>query len=118
MKKKVIFNKAVGYFSFTDTGNVFCDGDACVIAGSKKAMLKYIKKMAPKNKERDIIKKTTFSEIIKGLEAGAAYAFDEESCRLFLPLAKQHGIADLPDRKEFFSEPSPTGLHFMQIQIC
>ena len=111
-------DKAIGYFSYTSTGNVLCDGHACVIAGSKKLMLKYLKKMAPENKERDIIKKTRFSEIMKGLQAGAAYAFDEESCKLFLPLARQHGIADLPDRKEFFSQPSPTELHFMTIQIC
>jgi len=38
------------------------------------------------------IKKTRFGEIVRGLQLGGAYAFDEESYSRFYPLAKQEGL--------------------------
>lgn len=110
--------KIIGYFSYTKGGNVFCDGDACVISSSKEVMRFYIKEMLPDSREQDIIKKTKFGEIMNGLTRGGAYAFDKASYRKFLPLAKKCGMKDLPVADEFFSERSPTGLRFIRIQLA
>jgi hypothetical protein len=110
--------KVIGYFSYTKEGNVFCDGDACVISGSKETMRFYLKEMLPDSKEQDIIKKTKFGEIMNGLNRGGAYAFDKASYSKFLPLAKKCGMSDLPVANEFFSKGSPTGLHFIRIQLA
>ncbi len=59
--------------------------------------------------------KTRFGEILKGLELGAAYAFDEEAYNRFHPLAKKAG---LPMTPQDFSGPSPTGMHFVRIQLA
>jgi hypothetical protein len=52
------------------------------------------------------IRKTRFGEIMRGLSLGAAYAFDEESYRRFLPLGRAAGLAlaaaDFSRRKERF----------------
>ena len=109
--------KVIGYFSYNISGNVFCDGDACVIAGSEASMKSYMKAMLPKISKKDKIKKTTFGEIATGLKKGAAYAIDKEAYERFLPLAKLNKINDLPEAEEFFSEQSETGIHFIRIQI-
>jgi hypothetical protein len=70
-------SRVIGYFSHT-VGNVFCDGDACIIASSEKRMRIYLQKM-PSAHRQDVIKKTRFVEIVEGLRRGGAYAFDEES---------------------------------------
>ena len=117
MVNSSIDHKIVGYFSFTITGNVFCDGDACIIAGTEKLMYSYIKAMIFDNKEKDIIKKTKFGEIINGLELGGSYAFDKDAYVRFFSLAEKYGLNNLPEPNSFFSEPSPTGLHFIRIQF-
>lgn len=106
-------SKVVGYFSHT-SGNVFCDGDACIIAGTEERMKFYLQRM-PGSSERDVIKKTRFGEIIEGLRRGGAYAFDEESYKRFLHLATLNGVKDLPG-KEFFAEPVEP-LNFIRIQV-
>src|SRR5829696_6888358 len=108
--------KVIGYFSYTKKGEVLCDGDACIIAGSKEALRHYRKEMLPTNRELDLIKKTKFIEIMKGLSCGSAYAFDKASYRNFLPLAKKSGIEDLPVTNEFFTPELSKGLHFIRIQ--
>lgn len=87
------YSKIIGYFAFQPgTMNAFCDGDACVIANSEKAMESYILKMG-KGKIKDYrIKKTRYGEILKGLQMGAAYAFDEKAYNVFYPLAKADGM--------------------------
>lgn len=69
-------SKVIGYFSYTNAGHVCCDGDACVIAGSLEAMEGYVEELPSNNNEKNMIKKTRFSEIIEGLKQGGAYAFD------------------------------------------
>jgi hypothetical protein len=68
--------KVIGYFSHT-AGNVFCDGDACIVAGSEERMRIYLRKV-PSAHGQDVIKKTRFVEIVEGLRLGGAYVFDEE----------------------------------------
>lgn len=110
-------SKVIGYFSYTVSGNVFCDGGACVISGTEALMRDYLEEMSPDNSERDLIKKTRFGEIMNGLLKGGAYAFDQDSYRRFLPLAKKNGLDSLPDLDKFFSEASPTGLHFVRVEF-
>ena len=116
MSKSLGVHKVIGYFSYSETG-VFCDGDACVISGTKKSMSTYINQMLPHHNEENIIKKTRFGEIISGLERGGAYAFDREAYIQFFSLAQKQGLRDLPAPRQFFSEQSPTGLHFIRIQF-
>jgi len=111
-------SKVVGYFSYSEkTKNVFCDGDACIIAGTTQLMNSYLHLMLSNNKEQDIVKKTSFGEIINGLERGGAYAFDREAYERFFSFAEKHGLTELPEPIQFFLEPSPTGLHFIRIHF-
>lgn len=105
----------VGYFSYTQGGEVFCDGDACIIAGSSEALKSYLKRMSSTSSEIDLIRKTRFGEIVKGLSQGGAYAFDEEACTRFYHYAQNNGIGKLPRNEPFSgSEAAP---HFIRIQI-
>lgn len=106
-------SKVIGYFSHTSS-TVFCEGDACIIAGSEELMRLYLQK-APGGAKRDVIKKTRWGEILEGLRRGGAYAFDEESYKRFLHLANLNGMKDL-SAKEVFVEPT-SALHFIRIQI-
>src|SRR3990167_11278923 len=107
-------SKVMGYFAYTKSGHVICDGDACIISGSEKQMQFYLDKMSSSN-EKEIIKKTRFGEIINGLRQGGAYAFDQEAYERFLPLVQLNGMNGLPG-SDFFSQPSPTDMHFLRIQ--
>lgn len=111
--------KIMGYYSYSaTTRHVFCDGDACIIAGTTQLMHSYLHMMLSNHKEeQDIVKKTSFGEIINGLEKGGAYAFDSEAYARFFSFAEKYGLADLPEPSRFFLEPSPTGLHFIRIQL-
>ncbi len=80
--------RVIGYFAYTPPMYVVCDGDACIIAGSEAGMKRYIEAMVSGSLKGTRIKKTRFGEILKGLELGAAYAFDEEAYNRFHPLAK------------------------------
>jgi hypothetical protein len=108
-------SKVVGYFSYTNSGVVFCDGDACVIAGSEELMKSYLLKI-PTGDSRDIIKKTRFGEIINGMKQGGAYAFDKESYDKFLFLAKLNEIDGLPSNSGFLDKPEEE-LNFIRIQL-
>ena len=107
-------SKVIGYFSYVDK-EVFCDNDACIIAGSEELMKSYLQRTASSNKV-DIIKKTRFGEIINGLRQGCAYAFDEEAYNRFLHFAKLNGMNDLPST-EFFSTASKIKMNFLRIQL-
>ena len=106
--------KVIGYFAYTSS-NAFCDGDACVIAGSEELMKSYLQE-APADAEKDIIKKTRFGEIIEGMRRGGAYAFDKESYKHFLDIAKLNGIDNLPPIGSF-EQHSLTGMQFIRIQL-
>ena len=89
-------DKVVGYFSYTPSGTVLCDGDACIIAGSESLLQGYLQKLSTTVGERDLIKKTRFSEIVTGLKRGGAYAFDREAYAKFFELGKKNGMDWLP----------------------
>lgn len=111
-------DKVIGYFSYTNSGEVTCDGDTCVIAGSEELMKTYIsRKSCGDNK--DIIKKTRFGEIINGMNKGVAYAFDDEAFARFLSIAKLNKLRGLPEDCSVPSgqEHPQEGIHFIRIQL-
>jgi hypothetical protein len=105
----------IGDFAYTPPVHAVCDGDACVIAGSEARMKRYVEAIASGSFKETRIKKTRFGEILKGLKLGGAYAFDEEAYKRFHPLAEKAG---LPMTPQDFSGPSPTGMHFVRIQLA
>jgi len=82
----------IGYFAATKSGDVVCDGPACIIAGSYKTMKGYLATSRNKPPGKVKITKTRFEEIRSGMRMGGAYSFDEESYSRFLPLARQDGM--------------------------
>ncbi len=85
--------KVLGYFAYLSPTHVVCtDVDACVVSGSIRAMEEYLAEIDPLGAAKATVKKTRFGEILRGLEFGAAYAFDEESYARFYPLAVEAGI--------------------------
>jgi hypothetical protein len=97
--------KVVGYFAIrTGTMNILCDGDACVIAGSHKALTKYISKLMNDNPVNYSVKKTRYGEILQGMRMGGVYAFDNKAYNIFLPLAKADGM---PSAEFKIDDPKP-----------
>ncbi len=92
--------QVIGYFAAAST-NVFCDGAACVIAGTEDAMRRYIQQEGEAPAPYTI-RKTRFRDIIKGIRLGAEYAFDEIAYNRFYPLARKRGLDLGP---ETFSAP-------------
>jgi len=103
-------HRVIGFFAYFGKGEVICDGDACIIAGSEAKMRDYISRMNLKGSPA--IKKTRFGEIKKGLRLGAAYCFDEEAYSRFYPPAEKAGIKAGP---QDFPGETPTGLHSVRV---
>jgi len=106
-------HKVIGYFAYHRGGEVICDGDSCVIAGSEEKMKAYIAASAGEITKKPTIKKTRFGEIKRGMELGGAYSFDEESYSRFHPVARKAGINAGP---EDFSEQRPGKVHLVRVQ--
>ncbi len=109
-----ISSKVIGYFAFKSPNQVICHGDACVIAGSEQRMKEYIGLGVSESSGIQTIKKTRFGEIMKGIEIGASYAFDEQSYNRFYPLANRIGFKL---KEEDFSDKAETGFHFVVIAL-
>ena len=60
-------HKVIGYFAYMSKYEIFCDGDACIIAGSEQKIKRYISKMSRKDISKHTIKKTKFGEIMAGI---------------------------------------------------
>jgi hypothetical protein len=104
--------KVIGYFAYTPQRTAICDGDSCVIAGSRRAMERYIRELAGSSPATLTIKKTRFGEIMRGLRLGGPYSFDERAYARFLPLAQEEGIKlreQIPDSKK-------DGLHLVRVE--
>ena len=98
-------SRVIGYFAYLSPMQVVCsDVDACVVSGSSMAMEQYLAEIHPHHAPTATVRKTRFGEILRGLELGAAYAFDQESYARFYPLALEAGIpvaaADFEKRRE------------------
>jgi hypothetical protein len=107
--------KVIGYFAYSSPMQVVCtDVDACVIAGSSTAMREYAAEIDPHGASKTTVKKTRFGDILRGLELGGAYAFDEESYSRFYPLALDAGIPVAPAD---FEEQYQRGNRFFTVRI-
>ncbi|MFQ5824073.1 MAG: hypothetical protein ACE5JB_08465 [bacterium] len=108
------YSKVIGFFAYASRTEVVCTGKACVISGSEQAMKEYIKEIDPEGRKTRTIKKTRFGEILKGLELGAAYAFDEDSYARFYPLARKAG---LDVQKADFPKKQSEGFRFFTVEL-
>ena len=106
--------KVIGYFAYASSSEVVCDGDACIIAGSEADLRRYLSELAAGEGTQYTLKKKRFSEVTRGMRLGAAYAFDETAYNRLYPLANGEGFDLGP---EDFSGPSPTGRHFVRVQV-
>ena len=104
-------DQRVGYFAFEGLTAV-CDGDGCVIAGSKKEMLRILKRMGLAG---CTIQATTSAEILLGLAHGGAYCFDQQAYERFLEPARRAGLTLRSDEFEHGSS-GPLGMHFVRVQ--
>ena len=108
------YSKVIGYFAYASPTEVVCTGKACVISGSQRAMCDYIAEIDPDGWKKNTIKKTRFGEILRGLQLGAAYAFDKESCAKFYPIARKEG---LPVAEGDFKKQKSKDFRFFTVQI-
>ena len=106
-----VSDPVVGFVAVDQVGGL-CDGDALVVAGSRAA-LEVVIARSPARRWK--IQPARFAHIWQCMQLGGAYAFDETAYRAFLPLARRAGL-ELQD--EDFSDPGPTGLHFVRVQIA
>ena len=86
-----------------------CDGDACIVAGSRAAMVAILEYHGNDPAEH-AIEPARCSQILQAIGLGGAYAFDEQAYGRFLPEAQRAGLAE-----EDFSDPGPTGIHLVRI---
>ena len=85
--------RVIGYFAYVSQTLLLCtDVDACIVSGSREAMEGYLSEKAPQGAAKGTIRKTRFGDILRGLNLGAAYAFDRESYGRFRPLALEVGV--------------------------
>lgn len=106
-------HKVIGYFAYKTKEEIFCDEDACIIAGSEKKMYEYLTKTKDENVSKFKIKKTRLSEIMNGMEYGGAYSFDEEAYNRFYPLAQEKGIKIGPQN---FKINNSDEIEFVRVQ--
>mgnify|MGYP001247206939 CR=1 FL=1 len=107
--------KVIGYFAYASQTEVVCDGDACVVAGSDADLRTYISELGVADGVSHTLKKTRYGEIMRGMNLGAAYAFDEVAYNRFYPLARREGYDFGP---EDFSATGPgKGVHLVRVQL-
>jgi hypothetical protein len=114
VKRLASHTKVIGYFAYRSHTEIACDGDACLIAGSEQAMKRYLAIADPKTAAQHTIRKTRFSEIMKGMALGAAYAFDEEAYQRFYPLAAALGYML---EQANFTAADPEEIKFMRVKL-
>jgi len=108
------YSKVIGYFAYASPTEVVCTGKACLISGSQRAMCGYIAKIDPDGWKKNTIKKTRFGEIMRGLQLGAAYAFDRESYAKFYSIARKEGI---PVAEGDFKKQKSKDFRFFTVQM-
>jgi hypothetical protein len=108
-------SRVIGYFAYLSPMQVVCtDVDACVVSGSSGVMQEYLAELHPHGSAAATVKKTRFDEIVRGLQLGAAYAFDQESYARFYPLALEAGI---PVEAADFDAQAASGNRFFTVRL-
>jgi hypothetical protein len=92
-KMSVFDSKVIGYIASETKIKVICtDVDACLIAGSKNEMSRYLIELEVDDLSLLTVRKVRFGDIIKGMKLGGKYSFDKEAYDRFFPLGKKIGL--------------------------
>ena len=86
----------IGYLAQVSRNEVLCEGDACVVVGSRQRLKAYLGGKADELDELRpgyALKKVWLEDILAGIMHGGAYAFDEEAYKLFYPHAQRAGFS-------------------------
>ena len=81
--------KVIGYIAYVTKLKLICEGDSCIVAGSRTKMISYLDIARPGYSKKVTITKAMFGDIRKAIELGAAYSFDREAYARFQPLARK-----------------------------
>lgn len=107
-------SRVLGFFAYAGPDEVFRFDEACVIAGSRER-LRACLATHPKLRDASLtLAKIRFADVQAGLDAGAAYALDEEAFERFAPLAREAGI----DVAETFPDGEPGTLSFVKVALA
>ena len=107
-------SRVLGFFAHAGPEEVFRLEEACLIAGSRER-LRACLGTHPKLRDASLaFAKIRFADVRAGLEAGAAYAFDEEAFERFAPLARAAGI----DVSETFPDPDLDTFNFVKVELA
>ncbi len=110
-------SKVIGFIAQRKgSASLLCDGDSAVVAGSESKMRSYLATVAGGSPENYVLKKTRYGDILRCLELGAAYSFDEQSYDRFYPLAAQEGKKVVEFGKGTGDLPAKSGLHLLQVR--
>lgn len=108
-----ILTRVIGVYAYYGPGKVFRHGEACVVGGSEELMDKYMALLTPELAGGLKVSKIRSGAIYDGLQAGAAYAFDQVSYARFYLFARHIGIEDLVG----FRERTADEFHFMKVTL-
>ncbi|MDD9982110.1 MAG: hypothetical protein OXU81_12265 [Gammaproteobacteria bacterium] len=107
-------SRVLGFFAHAGRDEVFRFEEACVVAGSQER-LRACLATHPKLRDAALtLAKIRFADVHAGLDAGAAYAFDEEAFGRFAPLARDAGI----DVAETFPDSDVEAFNFVKVQLA
>ena len=107
-------SRVLGFFAHAGPGEVFRFEEACVVAGSRER-LRACLATHPKLRDASLtLAKIRFADVRTGLDAGAAYAFDEEAFERFAPFARDAGI----DVAEAFPAGEPDTFSFVKVALA
>ena len=107
-------SRVLGFFAYAGPEEVFRFEEACVIAGSRERLQACLA-THPKLRDASLtLAKIRFADVHAGLDAGAAYALDEEAFERFAPLARDAGI----DIAETFPEGKPDTFSFVKVVLA
>jgi len=79
-------SRVLGFFAYAGPDEVFRFEEACVIAGSRERLQACLAVHPNLRSASLTLAKIRFGDVHAGLDAGAAYALDEEAFKRFAPL--------------------------------
>jgi hypothetical protein len=114
MQKRIF----VGYIAQASQYELLCDGEACVVMGSRLRLKAYLVENAAKLKRDYVIKKAWLADILTGLEYGGEYAFDDEAYKVFRPMAERAGLrVGREERDRQTPEEMEGAIHLVRVKL-
>ena len=110
-------SRVLGFFAYADADEVFRFENACVVAGSRDRLRRYLVGIPKLANAALAISKIRFADVYAGLDAGAAYAFDREAYERFAPLARDAGI-DVADAFPESCGPEAESFSFVKVRLA